>query len=73
MRNKWGIQLFYLIFLFNNLSILSALVYYGDRKAVEYINEFSQVYRYVLAIDKIELVSLEEELSLLNYKIKHKL
>ncbi|MBP6459080.1 MAG: histidine kinase [Crocinitomicaceae bacterium] len=49
------------------------MVYYGDRKAVEYINEFSQVYRYVLAIDKIELVSLEEELSLLNYKIKHKL
>ncbi len=56
-------------FLFNNLSILSALVYKGDRKAVEFINEFSQVYRYALAHDKIELVSLEEELSFLNHYI----
>ena len=56
-------------FLFNNLSILSALVYKGDRKAVEFINEFSQVYRYALANDKIELVSLEEELSFLNHYI----
>jgi len=56
-------------FLFNNLSILSALVYKGDRKAVDFINEFSQVYRYVLANDKVELVSLDEELSFLQHYI----
>lgn len=52
-------------FLFNNLSILSALVYKGDRKAIEFINEFSQVYRYALSNEKVELVSLQEELDFL--------
>ena len=56
-------------FLFNNLSILSALVYKGDRKAVEFINEFSQVYRYALSNDKTELVSLNDELTFLNHYI----
>ena len=56
-------------FLFNNLSILSALVYKGDRKAVEFINEFSQVYRYVLSNEKTELVSLNDELTFLNHYI----
>lgn len=52
-------------FLFNNLSILSALVYKGDRKAIEFINEFSQVYRYALSNEKVELVNLQEELDFL--------
>lgn len=56
-------------FLFNNLSILSALVYKGDRKAVEFINEFSQVYRYALSNDKTELVSLNDEITFLNHYI----
>ena len=35
-------------FLFNNLSVLSSLVYKNQEKAVDFINELSKVYRYVL-------------------------
>lgn len=49
-------------FMFNNLSVLSSLVYKDQDKAVDFINQLSKVYRYVLDSRNMELVSLEEEL-----------
>ncbi len=48
-------------FLFNNLSVLSSLVYKDQDKAVEFINQLSKVYRYLLDNQDNELVALEEE------------
>ena len=50
-------------FLFNNLSVLSSLVYKDQDKAVEFINQFSKVYRYLLDNKSRELVELQEELT----------
>jgi two-component system LytT family sensor kinase len=49
-------------FLFNNMSVLSSLVYKDQDKAVEFINQLSKVYRYILDTKNHELVALEEEL-----------
>ncbi len=49
-------------FMFNNLSVLSSLVYKDQDKAVDFINQLSKVYRYVLDSRNNELVSLKEEL-----------
>ena len=49
-------------FLFNNLSVLSSLVYQNQDKAVDFINELSKVYRYLLDNKNTELASLQEEL-----------
>ncbi len=49
-------------FLFNNLSVLSSIIYEDVEKADTFIQKLSQVYRYVLSINKNDLVSLEEEL-----------
>ena len=49
-------------FLFNNLSVLSSLVYKDPDKSVEFINQLSRVYRYLLDNQANELVSVEEEL-----------
>lgn len=49
-------------FLFNNLSVLSSIIYEDVEKADKFIQRFSQVYRYVLSINKRDLVSLEEEI-----------
>lgn len=46
-------------FLFNNLSVLSSLVYQNQDKAVDFINELSKVYRYVLDSKNAELVNLQ--------------
>lgn len=54
-------------FLFNNLSVLSSLVYQNQDKAVEFINELSKVYRYVLDNENSELVTLKEELNFLHH------
>lgn len=56
-------------FLFNNLSVLTSLVYKNQDKAVAFINKLAKVYRYVLDTKSTELVSLEEELSFLNHYI----
>jgi len=53
-------------FLFNNLSVLSSLVYKDQDKAVEFINQFSKVYRYLLENRSRELVELNEELTFAN-------
>ncbi len=49
-------------FLFNNLSVLSSLVYIDQDKAVEFINQFSKVYRYVIDSNNKELVALSTEM-----------
>ena len=56
-------------FLFNNLSVLSSLVYQNQDKAVDFINELSKVYRYVLENKNAELVTLQEELGFLEHYI----
>lgn len=53
-------------FLFNNLSVLSSLVYIDQDKAVEFINQFSKVYRYVIEFNNKELVALHHELEFIN-------
>ncbi len=53
-------------FLFNNLSVLSSLVYKDQDKAVEFINQFSKVYRYLLENRSKELVDLNEEMTFAN-------
>lgn len=50
-------------FLFNNLSVLSSLVYIDQDKAVDFINQLSKVYRYLLDNRDTELVSLDTELN----------
>jgi two-component system, LytTR family, sensor kinase len=49
-------------FLFNNLSVLSSLVYKDQDKAVDFINQLSKVYRYLLDTRDSEMVSLSQEL-----------
>jgi two-component system LytT family sensor kinase len=49
-------------FLFNNLSVLSSLVYKDQDKAVDFINQFSKVYRYILDNKSKELIELETEI-----------
>jgi two-component system LytT family sensor kinase len=56
-------------FLFNNLSVLTSLVYSEDRKALNFIDELSKVYRYVLENKNVELVTLDKELDFINHYI----
>lgn len=53
-------------FLFNNLSVLSSLVYKNQDKAVDFINQLSKVYRYLLDSKTNELVTLRDELTFLD-------
>lgn len=53
-------------FLFNNLSVLSSLVYKDQDKAVEFINQLSKVYRYLLDNRSAELITVEEELKFIS-------
>lgn len=52
-------------FLFNNLSVLSSLVYINQDKAVEFINQLAKVYRYILDTKDRELVTLSTEITFL--------
>lgn len=49
-------------FMFNSLNVLSDLVYDDQKLAVNFIHQFSDIYRYVLDSREKELVPLEEEL-----------
>lgn len=49
-------------FLFNNLSVLSSLIYESTEKADKFIQDFAAIYRYVLSINKQDLVTVEEEM-----------
>ena len=53
-------------FLFNNLSVLSSLVYKYQDKAVDFINQLSKVYRYLLDTKNTELATLGDELVFIN-------
>ncbi len=53
-------------FLFNNMSGLSSLVYKDQDKAVEFINQLSKVYIYLLENHSNELVDLKTELEFIN-------
>ena len=53
-------------FLFNNMSVLSSLVYKDQDKAVDFINQLSKVYRYLLDNKTSELVTLREELTFID-------
>lgn len=53
-------------FLFNNLSVLSSLVYQDQDKAVDFINQLSKVYRYLLDNKTNELVRLQEEMTFID-------
>jgi LytS/YehU family sensor histidine kinase len=52
-------------FLFNSLNALSNLVYEDQDKAVKFIKQLSEVYRYVLDTREKEVVSIAEELKFL--------
>ncbi|TAG23767.1 MAG: histidine kinase [Cytophagia bacterium] len=49
-------------FLFNNLSVLAALIPKDTNASVDFVQQFSKVYRYVLVSHEKELVTLDEEL-----------
>jgi len=49
-------------FLFNSFNVLSDLVYEDQKKAVDFISQLSQLFRYVLDSRDKELVTLKEEL-----------
>ncbi len=49
-------------FLFNSFNVLSDLVYEDQKKAVKFINQMSQLFRYVLDSRDKELVSISEEI-----------
>lgn len=53
-------------FLFNSLNALTNLVYEDQEKAVKFIKQLSEVYRYVLDTRDKEAVSLDEEKRFLN-------
>jgi hypothetical protein len=49
-------------FLFNSLNTLSELVYDDAKKADNYIQKLSGIYRYILENEETDLISLKEEL-----------
>ena len=53
-------------FLFNNLSVLSSLVYKNQDKAVDFINQLSKVYRYLLDNRNNEFITVSDELTFVN-------
>ena len=53
-------------FLFNSLNALTNLVYEDPDKAVKFIKQLSEVYRYVLDTRDKEVVPLKEELNFIN-------
>ena len=50
-------------FMFNSLNVLSGLIETNTQKAQDFIDEFSQIYRYVLETIEQPLVTLHKELS----------
>jgi two-component system, LytTR family, sensor kinase len=48
-------------FLFNSLNALSSIILENPQKAVEYVNKFSSIYRYVLDVKDLTSVELKDE------------
>ena len=62
-------------FLFNNLNVLDQLIAEDKHKASEFLNEFADIYRYVLQASDKKLVPISEELDFAEQYfqlIKHK-
>jgi hypothetical protein len=53
-------------FLFNNMSVLTSLIYKDQDKAADFVQQLSKVYRYLLDNSKSELVCLEDEMKFLD-------
>ncbi|MCG8306851.1 MAG: histidine kinase [Cytophagales bacterium] len=53
-------------FLFNNLSVLKSLITYDQDSALEFTENFTDVYRYVLQCREKQLVKLKEELEFIH-------
>lgn len=53
-------------FLFNSLNTLSELVYVDAKKADNYIQKLSGIYRYILENEETDLISLKNELEFVN-------
>jgi two-component system, LytTR family, sensor kinase len=53
-------------FLFNNLSVLTALIPADTVASVEFVRQFSKVYRYVLKSHEKEIVELNDEMEFIN-------
>jgi tetratricopeptide (TPR) repeat protein len=53
-------------FLFNSLNAISSLILTNPQKAVEFTNQFSKVYSYILDLKENLLIKVEEELKLVN-------
>lgn len=50
-------------FLFNNLNVLDQLIDEDKYKASDFLNEFAEIYRYVLQVSDKELVTISEEIN----------
>ncbi len=50
-------------FLFNSLSTLSGLIITDTNKAHNYVTRFAKLYRYILEMDNVQLITLNEELN----------
>lgn len=50
-------------FLFNNLNVLDQLIEEDKDKASEFLNEFADIYRYVLQASDLKTISLDDELA----------
>jgi len=53
-------------FLFNSLGTLSAIIETDPQKAIHYVNEFSNIYRYILNVNNTDFVPLSEELEFID-------
>lgn len=51
-------------FLFNSLNVLSSLVHTDPEKAEDFIDEFAELYRFILDQNEKDLVSLKKELDI---------
>ena len=51
-------------FLFNSLNVLSSIIHTDPDKAEAFVDEFSELYRYILDQNKNDFVSLKEELDI---------
>ncbi|VXB51296.1 conserved membrane hypothetical protein [Flavobacterium sp. 9AF] len=49
-------------FLFNNLNVLDQLIEEDKNKASEFLNEFAEIYRYVLRVSDKKTIPLKEEI-----------
>lgn len=53
-------------FLFNSLNVLSSIVHKDSNLAEHFIDEFANVYRYILEVNKEHLVSIQREIDVTN-------